>query len=62
MWKCEKQLAKLKESLLFSSKTEIEADIEAKKKMRKMMEESYERARREVEEITGKIKKKRMRK
>lgn len=52
----EKQLAKLKESLLFSSKTEIEADIEAKKKMRKMMEESYERARREVEEITGKIK------
>ena len=52
----EKQLVKLKESLLFSSKIEIEADIEAKKKMRKMMEESYEKVRRETEEITGKIK------
>ena len=52
----QKQLEKLKGSLSFSSKTEIVANIEAKKRRRKMLEETYENARREIEEIAGKIK------
>lgn len=52
----QKQLEKWKESLSFSSKAEVMADIQKKKKKRKMLEEAYEKARRETEEILGKIK------
>lgn len=52
----QKQMMKLKESLLFSSKAEILDDIELKKRTRKSMEQAYESARQETEKIAGQIK------
>lgn len=52
----QQQLIKWKESLLFSSKTEIVRDIEEKQKKRKKMKDAYEKAKQEIEEISGKIK------
>lgn len=52
----QKQLEKMKESLAFSSKTEIMADIKSKKEKRQLLEKAYENAKQKTEEIAGKIK------